>query len=353
MTDDQHSADPGPDERLDEDEPGRLPPNMPQEMASPLKPFGGAPPPAPDWFKAAIAQAPERSSVEVLGATIEVLAWGRVGDPGIVLVHGNSAHADWWSPLAPFLAEDHRVVALSLSGMGGSDWREAYDFPTYAAEIYAAAQAGGLYESAVKPLYIGHSFGGSQVYYSAVTYPERMSGVIIIDSALGDAPTPQEIQEIYAQAAAEGRPAPGPALRTRPNRVYPTLDEALTRFRLSPPQIPGSLFMADYIARHSLRPAPMTDSSGMGWTWKFDPFLWRKVDRIELREQPRDRLPPMANIIADRSGVMERRTAGEILDFLPATVPTIVIPDSEHHIMVDQPLALVAALRALLSVWPS
>jgi pimeloyl-ACP methyl ester carboxylesterase len=33
------------------------------------------------------------------------------------------------------------------------------------------------------------------------------------------------------------------------------------------------------------------------------------------------------------------------------SVPTIVIPDSEHHIMVDQPLALVAALRSLLAVW--
>jgi pimeloyl-ACP methyl ester carboxylesterase len=38
---------------------------------------------------------------------------------------------------------------------------------------------------------------------------------------------------------------------------------------------------------------------------------------------------------------------------IPPDTPQIVIPDSEHHIMVDQPLALVAALRALLAVWPS
>jgi hypothetical protein len=30
----------------------------------------------------------------------------------------------------------------------------------------------------------------------------------------------------------------------------------------------------------------------------------------------------------------------------------VVIPDSEHHIMVDQPLALVSAIRALLISWP-
>jgi hypothetical protein len=30
----------------------------------------------------------------------------------------------------------------------------------------------------------------------------------------------------------------------------------------------------------------------------------------------------------------------------------IEIPDSHHHVMIDQPLALVAALRALLAAWP-
>ena len=35
----------------------------------------------------------------------------------------------------------------------------------------------------------------------------------------------------------------------------------------------------------------------------------------------------------------------------PSDAPWIVIPDAGHHIMVDQPLALVAALRSLLAAW--
>jgi hypothetical protein len=31
----------------------------------------------------------------------------------------------------------------------------------------------------------------------------------------------------------------------------------------------------------------------------------------------------------------------------------IEIPDSHHHLMIDQPLALVAALRTLLAHWPT
>ena len=120
MADDQ-SAHPEPqvdenpvDEKLDDDEPVRLQPDLPPEVASPLAPFAGAKPPAPAWFDKALAQAPERSFVPVEGAKIELLTWGEIGKPGLILVHGNSAHADWWSFIAPFLADQYRVAALNL-----------------------------------------------------------------------------------------------------------------------------------------------------------------------------------------------------------------------------------------------
>src|SRR5476651_2293156 len=101
-------------------------------VESPLAPFEGLPPPAPDWFTKAIAQEPERSMVPVDGANIELLTWGQRGKPGLILIHGNSAHADWWSFIAPYLAQDYRVAAISLSGMGASDWRDSYSFEVFA-----------------------------------------------------------------------------------------------------------------------------------------------------------------------------------------------------------------------------
>ena len=48
---------------------------------------------------------------------------------------------------------------------------------------------------------------------------------------------------------------------------------------------------------------------------------------------------------------------GEAEDGAPSPLPEnmvqVAIPDSDHHIMVDQPLALVAALRTLLAAWPA
>jgi hypothetical protein len=97
----------------------------------------------------------------------------------------------------------------------------------------------------------------------------------------------------------------------------------------------------------------MPDGSGEGWTWKFDPFLWGKLDRGAMNGLDPAKTPPLAQMFGDRSAIMRRKEFGARPDFVPEGVPTMAIPDSEHHIMVDQPLALVAALRALLAVWPA
>ena len=171
------------DDRPIHTEPGALPP----EVQAPLAPFRGGEPDAPEWFRNALAQAPERSHVESLGARIEMLVWGERGKPGLLLVHGNSAHADWWSFIAPFLAQDFRVASMSLAGMGDSDWRETYAFQDFAADAEAVAQAAGLYEAG-KPIYIGHSFGGSQVFFAAASHPERMRAAILVDTGFGGPP---------------------------------------------------------------------------------------------------------------------------------------------------------------------
>ncbi|MHB8530701.1 MAG: alpha/beta fold hydrolase [Caulobacteraceae bacterium] len=347
-----------PDERLDDDEPVRLEPNLPPEIASPLAPFAGAEPPSPPWFKNALDRAPQRRLVQVEGAGIELLTWGEVGRPGLIFVHGNSAHADWWSFIAPFFAEDYRVASISFSGMGGSDWRERYGFETFAAEIVECGQAAGLYEADVKPIYIGHSFGGSQVYYSAARFPERMKAAILVDTGFGGPPTLEQMEAWRRQEEKAGRSVPawrGMSQRTRPNRVYATLAEALARFRFMPPQAPGNLYIADYIARRSLKRAPMTeglaaDGSNQGWTWRFDPFFWQKLDRSGMADPALSAGAPMAHVFGDRSEII-RRHAFQTESLIPSGAPRIIIPDSEHHIMVDQPLALVAALRALLAAW--
>ena len=128
-----------------DDEQGMLV-NDPQLMA-PLAAFHGQKPPAPAWFVQAIAQEPERTFVEVEGAKVETLAWGERGRPGLMFLHGGAAHADWWSFIAPFFAGDHRVVAPTFTGMGRSDWRDAYVFEQFVREAREAGRAAGAFDA--------------------------------------------------------------------------------------------------------------------------------------------------------------------------------------------------------------
>jgi pimeloyl-ACP methyl ester carboxylesterase len=338
----------GYDDRPIHSEPGSLPP----QVQAPLAPFRGREPDAPEWFLDAIANVPERRFVESLGSKIEMLTWGEVGKPGLLLVHGNSAHADWWSFLAPYLAQDYRVASMSLAGMGASDWRDTYAFQDFAADAEAVARAAGLYEAG-KPIYIGHSFGGSQVFFAAAAHPDRMRAAILVDVGFGGPPPDSpEGKRMAAQMEQRARNIPTP---DRAAKVYPTLEAALARFRFMPPQVAGNLFIADFIARRSLKRAPMEDGSGEGWTWRFDPQMWAKLDRSVMMGMTAAGPPkvtvPLAHIYGDRSAIISRRGQGHPSP-LPPDVLEIAIPDSAHHIMVDQPLALVACLRGLLARWP-
>jgi pimeloyl-ACP methyl ester carboxylesterase len=300
------------------------------DAMSPLAAFDGTRPPAPQWFTDALAQEPERSFTQVDGAAIETLTWGARGKPGLILVPGTNAHADWWSFIAPFFADRMRVVALSVSGMGRSDWRDTYSAGGHAREIAAVAEAAGLFDGPIPPVAVGHSFGGMIVAHMLSLMGERFQCGILVDS-------------LFVPPDREPRAAP----RRFPNRVMASVQEAVTRFRLAPPQRVDNPFILDHLARLSLK------AVDGGVSWCFDPFIFRKMtERVEGPVIGRVRAP-VAMISGSRSLLVTEDALSLARALAAQPMPEIVIPDAAHHILVDQPLALVAAIRSLLSVWPA
>jgi pimeloyl-ACP methyl ester carboxylesterase len=53
-------------------------------------------------------------------------------------------------------------------------------------------------------------------------------------------------------------------------------------------------------------------------------------------------------IYGDGSAIVSRQHAHEIVRHIPHARGPIAIPESHHHVLLDQPLSLVAALRAVL-----
>jgi pimeloyl-ACP methyl ester carboxylesterase len=307
-----------------------------RDLKAPLAMLQGGPPPAPTWFQEALALAPTRSLHRVEGAQIETLTCWERGRPGILFLHGNAAHADWWSFIAPLFAQEHRVTAISWSGMGGSDWREAYSLDLFVAEAFAAAEATGLFAAAVPPAFVGHSFGGLPTAACAARRGRELRAAIIVASPFWPAARAKQHHERVRSRRGQG-----------PSPVYRSFAAALARFRLLPAQPCDNLFIVDYIARCSLKEI----GAGAGWTWRFDPYLWRRYQMNNPADDLAAALCPIAIIRGSRSKVMTEETAAFAHSIAPAGSPMVEIPEAHHHIMIDQPLAFVAALRALLSGW--
>ncbi|MCW2620922.1 MAG: alpha/beta hydrolase [Frankiales bacterium] len=279
-------------------------------------------PDAPEWFAAALARRPEHRDIEVAGTSVHLRSWGDRQLPGVVLVHGGTAHSGWWDHIAPLLADSHRVVALDLSGHGDSGWRERYEVDLWTQEVLAAAAA----EIDGPPLVLGHSMGGWVAVAAAVDHGDRLAGAAVIDSPLNDRPPEEERL----------------ARRRRPTRVYETLEEGVSRFALLPPQAAVLPYVARHVAEQSLRPVPG------GWTWKFDPMFFGSARRpiSEMLPDVRARTA----FFRCEDGLVPPRMVDTVRGLNPQ-MPIIELPQSGHHPMLDQPLTLVAALRTLLGLW--
>ena len=280
----------------------------------------------PDWFTTALATEPERARIDVEGTPIAYRAWGQPGGPGIVLVHGGAAHSRWWDHIAPLMTGGRRVAALDLSGHGDSGRRETYSLDMWAREVLAVAAAAGI---TAPPIVIGHSMGGFVTLRLASLYGSRIAGAVIIDSPIRDL-TPEE------QAAREHR-AFGPL------RIYPTREAAIARFHPVPDQ-PTLGYITRHIAETSVREVEV----GGGWTWKFDPRIF---GRPQFGTALLTRLDCRVALFRAEHGIMSRQMSEVMYDRLGRVAPLIEIPVAGHHVMLDQPIALIAVLRTLLSDW--
>jgi pimeloyl-ACP methyl ester carboxylesterase len=287
----------------------------------------------PLWFEQGIAEPGTPGTVEVDGATIHYETWGEKSKPGIILIHGSNAHRHWWRFVAPFLADQFCVAALDLSGNGDSGHRERYDGKTFAAEVWAVCQQA----LGPRPFVIGHSFGGFVALETAHHYGSEMSGVIFNDFTVR---APKEYIEWGMRAKREGRTKP------RQLRVYPELDTALGRFRLMPEQPVRYPEVVRWLGQHSLK-----EVDG-GWTWKFDPGLF---DHLEMGRQQFEKFAglqcPSAVVLGEYSTDGGAQSAPFMREATGGLLPIFSIPNTHHHMMFEDPMALTMAFKGLVLSW--
>lgn len=130
---------------------------------------------------------PDSKFVEVNGLSVHYKEMG-TGQPVFILLHGFGASAfSWREVMGPF-AELGRVIAYDRPAFGltsrpmPSDWtgNNPYSSESQAAIVIGLMDALGV----EKAWLVGNSAGGTVSVYTALTYPERVSGLILVDAAI-------------------------------------------------------------------------------------------------------------------------------------------------------------------------
>ena len=126
--------------------------------------------------------------IQTDGATIHVRVGGQ--GPAVVLLHGFGDTGDMWAPMAAELARDHRVVVPDLRGMGlSSHPAGGYDKKTQAADIRSVLTQLGIDRAAV----VGHDIGATVAYAYAARYPDKTDRLVVMDAPVPGIPPWDEI----------------------------------------------------------------------------------------------------------------------------------------------------------------
>ncbi|MCF8709920.1 alpha/beta fold hydrolase [Rhizorhapis sp. SPR117] len=311
-------------------EPVRRPPSL-VDPIFPLAKLAGERPEPPRWFDDALQIKPERSFYVVDGVEIELLTWGKIGNPGLLFGHGYAGHADWWGFVAPFFAEQYRCASFSLSGMGRSGHRPDHRYSTaaWAREMESAVAAASLDASGTPPVIVAQSMAGL-VAARLLASNGSFGGLIAIDSGFNLSDTPERDNTLIIQG--------------HRNRLFSTVADALARYRLSPDQDCANLYVLDHLARLSLR-----ERDG-GWSWHLDPKMVTEFNQYWRKEELRQLPCPVSYIFGERSSLVAHRI-DELKDSFAPSTKFIGIPDADHNVLADQPIALIVAIRAVLESW--
>ncbi len=255
---------------------------------------------------------------------LHYLEWNPHASRTVILLHGNTANAWWWEPLAREIAAEYRLLALDQRGHGDSQWARpaAYspiDYANDLARFVAHATA-----NAEKPVVVGHSMGGMNVLAFARAHPDSARGAIAIDIPV---------------TSTRGRDRYLERLKSLPVVTYPDLATARARFRLIPKEGAVAADVLHEIAEKSLA---RTDEGR--WTLKFDRECFFGGDGMVVLDVIKEITIPMMLVRAEHSRIMTAEGAEHARAANPM-VRVLTIADAHHHVILERPDAIARVIE--------
>jgi pimeloyl-ACP methyl ester carboxylesterase len=269
-------------------------------------------------------------AVHTDGAIIHVRVGGQ--GPAVVMLHGFADTGDMWAPLAAVLVQNHTVIVPDLRGMGLSSHPEGgYDKKTQAGDIARVLDSLKIQKTDL----VTHDIGNMVGYAFAAQYPDRVTRWAALDAPL---PGIGKWDEIIRSPALWHFNFRGPdveRLVKGRERIY--LDRFWNELSANPKSIDEAT--REHYAKLYARPGAMHSAFN-----QFAAFQQDAIDNQAFVAKGKLTMPVLA-IGADKSfGTAQ----ADDLRFVATDVTGIVIPDSGHWLMEEQPAATIAAVRAFL-----
>ncbi len=134
----------------------------------------------------------ERISYDIVGE----------GKTTLIFIHGWSCDGRYWQKQIPQFAKDYYVITVDLAGHGHSSLdRSVYSMLSFANDVKAIIDK----ENIDRAILIGHSMGGGVIAEAARLMPEKVIGIVGVDTLQNVAePIPQsEIDEMVKSFEAD------------------------------------------------------------------------------------------------------------------------------------------------------
>lgn len=251
------------------------------------------------------------------------VAWSEfgAGEP-LVILHGLFGSKRNWTSIAGLLGRHHRVLAVDLRNHGTSPWDDRHDYPALAADVarFIEVEAGG------RAPVVGHSMGGKTAMLLALTRPELVERLVVVDipPAASRGPIGDVLQ----------------ILRSVPLERFTARAEV---------QAALAAMIPDAKLRGFLMLNVVAGPGGLAWAVNLD-ALARHFDLIAgFPDVPTPRAfpGPALFLVGGRSDYVRPEHHAEIRRLFPAA-SIEAIPGAGHWVHADAPAEFVAAIERFL-----
>jgi pimeloyl-ACP methyl ester carboxylesterase len=266
------------------------------------------------------------------GATLHVRIGGQ--GPATILLHGYGETGDMWVPLAAELARDHTVVVPDLRGMGlSSRPQSGYDKKTQGHDVVGVLDTLTIDRADL----VTHDIGNMVGYAFAAQYRGRVARFVIMDAPL---PGVGAWEEVLKNPLLWHFRFGGPDMErlvAGRERIY--LDRFWNEFSADPKAF--SEISREHYAKLYAQPGAM--HAGFA---QFAAFDQDAIDNRGFVASGKLTMPILAVGGEKSFGAM----MATVMRAAATDVQELVIQNSGHWLMEEQPVATVAAVRVFLDL---